>query len=38
MREASGFLEMFRIMIWVLDSQLGAVLTFRGCLATSGDI
>lgn len=38
MREASGFLEIFHILIWALDSQLGVVLTSRDYLAMSGDI
>lgn len=38
MGEASGFLEMFHILIWVLDSRLAAILSSRGYWATSGDI
>lgn len=37
-RGASGSLEMFHILILVSASQLGAALTPRGYLATSGDI
>lgn len=37
-RGASESLEMFHIFILVRGSQLGAALTPRGYLATSGDI
>lgn len=38
MREASGLLETFHILMWASGSQLQAIFTPRAYSATSGDV